>query len=225
MTKGCRFRLMVQQFSSLGIGSVSIVAVTSLFVGMAFAVQVVRELIRFGAPDMVGGVIALSIWRELGPLLTAVVLAGRVGASITAEIGAMKVNEQIAALNVMGQDSVDYLVIPRFVALVICSPLLVALADIMGFIGGLFIAELTSPINYMSYLNSASVMLNTFDITSGLIKSTVFASIIAGVANFNGLSVRYGAQHVGRKTQSSVVISLITIFIANFIMSSLFFST
>jgi phospholipid/cholesterol/gamma-HCH transport system permease protein len=218
------FRLVVQQIIRLGIESIPIVAITSLFVGMAFSVQVVRELLRFGAPDMVGGVVAIAVWRELGPLLTAVVLAGRVGSSIAAEIGSMKVNEQVDALNVMGQSSIEYLVIPRIIALLFMAPLLVGMADIVGFVGGLIVAMSTSMINIISYMNSASIMLSVFDIVSGLIKAVVFAGIISTVATYLGLKVKYGAQDVGKKTQHTVVVSLISIFIVNYIMSVLFFT-
>ena len=110
-------RLILYQVIYLGIHSIPIVSLTALFIGMAFSVQVVKELLRFGAPDLVGGVVAIAVWRELGPLMTGVVIAGRVGASIAAEIGTMKVNEQVDALNVMGQNSIDYLVTPRVIAL------------------------------------------------------------------------------------------------------------
>ena len=139
-----KFRLVIEQVIHLGINSIPIVCFTALFVGMAFSVQVVKELLRFGAPDLVGGVVGIAIWRELGPLLTAVVVAGRVGAAITAEIGSMKVNEQVDALNVMGQDSTIYLVAPRVVALFFLLPLLVGLADIVGFLGGINCCNNTS---------------------------------------------------------------------------------
>ncbi len=220
-----KFRLVVDQIIRLGINSIPIVAFTALFVGMAFSVQVVKELLRFGAPDLVGGVVAIAIWRELGPLLTGVVVAGRVGAAITAEIGAMKVNEQVDALNVMGQDSITYLVSPRVIALIFMLPLLVGLADIVGFFGGLLVAISTSMINYVSFFSSANTMLNTFDILSGLVKALVFSIIISINASYLGLKVKHGAQDVGKKTRKSVVISIVIIFGLNYVMSVLFFSS
>lgn len=219
-TKG---RLIIDQVVYLGIYSLPIVTFTALFVGMAFSVQVVKELLRFGAPDLVGGVVAIAIWRELAPLLTAVVVAGRVGAAITAEIGAMKVNEQVEALNVMGQDSFDYLVVPRFLALILFLPLLVGVADIVGFFGGLIVAVSTSMINYVSFFTSANTMLLPFDIFSGLIKAVVFALVIGINGTYLGLKVKNGAQDVGKKTRNSVVFSIVVIFGLNYVMSVLFF--
>ena len=220
-----KFRLVIDQMIHLGINSIPIVTFTALFVGMAFSVQVVKELLRFGAPDLVGGVVAIAIWRELGPLLTGVVIAGRVGAAITAEIGAMKVNEEVDALNVMGQDSMTYLVAPRVIALFFMLPLLVGLADIIGFLGGLVIATSTSMINYVSFFTSANTMLNTFDIASGLFKGLVFSLVISLNATNLGLSVRYGAQDVGKKTRKSVVFSIVIIFGLNYLLSVLFFAS
>ena len=214
---------VVNQVVYLGINSIPIVVLTSLFIGMAFSVQVVKELLRFGAPDLVGGVVAMAIWRELGPLLTSIVIAGRVGASITAEIGAMKVNEQIDALNVMGQDSMQYLVAPRIIALALILPLLVGLADIVGFFGGLIIAVSTSLINYVSFFTSANTMLSSFDILSGIMKAFIFSFVISLNATYLGLYVKYGAHDVGRKTQKSVVVSIVIIFGLNYVMSVLFF--
>ena len=220
-----KIRLILDQIIFLGIYSIPIVSLTALFIGMAFSVQVVKELLRFGAPDLVGGVVAIAIWRELGPLMTSVVVAGRVGASISAEIGAMKVNEQVDALNVMGQDSLDYLVAPRVIALVLLLPLLVGLADIIGFFGGLLIAISSSMVNYVSFFNSANTMLSVFDILSGLIKGIVFSLVISLVGTYLGLKAKHGAEDVGRMTRNTVVISIIVIFGLNYVLSVLFFSS
>lgn len=219
-----KFRLVVDQVVKLGLYSLPIVYFTALFVGMAFSVQVVKELLRFGAPDLVGGVVAIAIWRELGPLLTGVVVAGRVGAAITAEIGSMKVNEQVEALTVMGQDPISYLAAPRVVALFFFMPILVGVADIVGFFGGLMVAVSTSMINYVSFFTSANTMLSVFDIASGLIKSIVFSIVISFNAVYLGLHVKDGAQDVGQKTMKSVVVSIIIIFGLNYVMSVLFFA-
>ena len=220
-----KIRLILYQIIYLGIHSIPIVSLTALFIGMAFSVQVVKELLRFGAPDLVGGVVAIAIWRELGPLMTGVVIAGRVGASIAAEIGTMKVNEQVDALNVMGQDSVDYLVTPRVIALFLLLPLLVGLADIVGFFGGLLIAVSSSMINYVSFFTSANTMLSVFDILSGLIKAGIFSLVISLTGAYLGLRAKDGAQDVGKMTRNSVVISIIIIFGLNYLLSVLFFSS
>ncbi len=220
-----KFRLVIDQVINVGINSIPIVTFTALFVGMAFSVQVVKELLRFGAPDLVGGVVAIAIWRELGPLLTGVVIAGRVGAAMTAEIGSMQVNEEVDALNVMGQDSIVYLVAPRVLALLLLLPLLVGLADIIGFFGGLLVATSTSMINYVSFFTSANTMLNSFDILSGLIKAAIFSLVISFNGTYLGLRVRNGAQDVGKKTRKSVVVSIIVIFGLNYLLSVLFFAS
>jgi phospholipid/cholesterol/gamma-HCH transport system permease protein len=220
-----KFRLVIDQIVHLGIYSLPIVCFTALFVGMAFSVQVVKELLRFGAPDLVGGVVAIAVWRELAPLLTGVVVAGRVGAAITAEIGSMKVNEQVEALTVMGQDPTSYLAVPRILALLLFMPLLVGIADIVGFFGGLLVAISTSMINYVSFFTSANTMLSVFDILSGLIKAVVFSLVISFNAVYLGLKVKDGAQDVGKKTMKSVVVSIIIIFGLNYLMSVLFFAS
>ncbi|MGA0242396.1 MAG: MlaE family ABC transporter permease [Candidatus Marinamargulisbacteria bacterium] len=221
--RGIKLHVIMNQFAFIGIYSLPIVGFTALFVGMAFSVQVVKELLRFGAPDLVGGVVAIAIWRELGPLLTGVVIAGRVGAAITAELGSMKVNEQVEALTVMGQDPMVYLAAPRVIALVLFMPLFVGLADIIGFLGGLWVATSTSMINHVSFFMSAKTMLTGFDIVSGFIKGIVFALVISFNATYLGLTVRHGAQDVGKKTMRSVVVSILIIFGLNYVLSVVFF--
>jgi phospholipid/cholesterol/gamma-HCH transport system permease protein len=218
-----RFKNIVHQMVCLGIESLPVVSITILFSGMAFGIQIVKELLRFGAPDLVGGVMALALWRELSPLLTGIVLAGRVGAFITAEIGAMKVNEQIDALMVMGQDPIAYLAAPRLVAILFFGPLLVGFADIIGVIGGLLVALSSNAVSYTSFFTSANVMLGSFDIISGLIKAIVFSIIIGLNATYLGFCVKDGSHDVGAKTTIGVVRNITLIFILNYIISAILF--
>jgi phospholipid/cholesterol/gamma-HCH transport system permease protein len=213
------FRRTLTQMLALGVESQAISYITALFVGMAFSIQVVREFLRFGGGDMVGYVVAMGIWRELAPLLTAVVVSGRVGAAITAEIGTMKVTEQVEALEAMSQDPVDYLVIPRVVACTIMLPLLVGVADIIGFFAGFSVAVSTQRINPYAFFDSAQTFLFPVDIYGGLIKAVVFGFLIAILSCYMGLKTTGGAKGVGEMTTKSVVVSLISIFILNYFLS------
>ena len=211
--------LTIDQMLHLGIKSIGITALTSIFVGMAFTIQVVREFLKFGAGEMVGGVVALAVWRELGPLLTGVVFAGRVGAAISAEVGTMKVTEQVEALEAMSQSTEEYLVIPRVVACTFIMPLLVGVADILGFLSGFIVAVGSQKINPYAYFNSANMMLSTIDITGGFIKAALFGFLIALISSHIGLETEAGARGVGRNTTKAVVVSLVAIFISNYFLS------
>jgi phospholipid/cholesterol/gamma-HCH transport system permease protein len=217
------FRNTFDEMVLLGIKSLPIVSITAAFVGMAFSIQVVREFLDFGAGEIVGGVVALAVWRELAPLLTAVVFAGRVGAAISAEIGSMKVTEQIEALESMSQDPIDYLIIPKILACTLLMPLLVGLADIIGYLSGLLVALGSGRINPVAYFESAQTMLRVSDISGGLIKALLFGFIIALLSSYMGLNTKSGAKGVGEATTFAVVISLISIFILNYFLSLVLF--
>ena len=157
--------------------------------------------------------------RELAPVLTGVVLAGRVGAAITAEIGSMKVTEQIDALRVMATNPIAYLVVPRLIACVFMLPVLVVFGDIIGTIGGYLVATLYAGIGSFTYLHSIKVFVVVNDVTGGLIKSMFFGAIIALIGCYKGLNTAQGAEGVGRATTGSVVTSMILIFISNYFLS------
>jgi phospholipid/cholesterol/gamma-HCH transport system permease protein len=209
----------LDQMWRLGVGSLGVTGTTAIFVGMAFTIQVTREFLKFGAGKMIGGVVGLAVWRELGPLLTGVVLAGRVGAAISAELGTMKVTEQVEALEAMSHDPVDFLVLPRVLACTIMTPLLVGLADILGFLSGFLIAISSDKVNPYAYFDSADSMLKIGDITGGLIKAALFGFIIGLVSTYMGLKANGGAKGVGEMTTKAVVTSLILIFILNYFLS------
>lgn len=209
----------IVQMLHLGVNSLPVTMITALCVGMAFTIQVVRELLRFGATEIVGGVVAMAIWRELGPMLTGVVVAGRVGAAISAEIGTMKVTEQVEALEAMSQDPVKYLVLCRVLACTIMLPLLVGIADIVGFLGGFFVAVAGGHVNPYSYIGSANRMLGLIDIFGGLGKAVIFGFIISVLSCYVGLSTKGGAKGVGVSTTKAVVISLMAVFIINYFLS------
>ncbi len=213
----------LEQFMLLGLKSIPMTIVTSAFVGMAFTLQVSKEFIKFGAGDMIGGIVGLALWRELSPLITGVVFSGRVGAAISAELASMKVTEQIDALESLSQSPIQYLVIPRIIACVLSLPLLVGLADIVGFLSGFVIAVTKGNINPYSYFSSAESMLRISDITGGLYKALVFGLVIAAISCYKGLSAKGGAKGVGLVTTRAVVVSLIAVFILNYFLSELLF--
>ena len=216
-------RRVLDQVYYLGVKSISTTILTAIFIGMVFTLQIVTEFERFGANYMLGGIVGLAIWRELGPLLTAVIAAGRVGAAISSEIGTMKVTEQVDALQVLSQDPVRYLVAPRVIAALIVMPFLVFIADVIGFFSGLMIGVYVGQINPNAYFNSAQALLGPFDIIGGLIKSVFFGYLLAIISCNSGLNSAAGAKGVGQSTTLAVVKSLVSIFIFNYFLSFIIF--
>jgi len=211
------------QLYFLGIHSVGVTLITAFFVGMVFTLQVSKEFIRFGALKMIGGIVGLAFWRELGPILTGIVLCGRVGALIASEISTMKVNEQLDALVVLKKNLISYLVMPRVLACMLMLPLLVGLADLIGFLSGFLISMIYTGINPYAYFYSAQTMLMPFDILGGLIKAVVFGFVIGLVSCDQGLRTTNGAKGVGQSTMKAVVVSMILVFILNYFMSLILF--
>jgi phospholipid/cholesterol/gamma-HCH transport system permease protein len=216
-------RNTVDQMVAVGPASVLVALLTAAFVGMVFTIQVSREFIRFGAGSAIGGVLAIALARELAPVLTAVILAGRVGSAFAAEIGAMQVTEQIDALYMLKTDPIDYLVIPRVVACCLMLPILTILSFMTGLIGGLLVADTLYNISNEVFLNSVRDFLTPWDLVSGMIKGGVFGSLIAVIGSSWGLTTSGGAKGVGQSTTTAVVTALLTIFITNFFLSWLMF--
>lgn len=214
---------VLTQMAHLGVDTLPIVALTMLFTGMVITLQTANEFIKYGAQSTVGGIVAIAMGRELGPVLAGVVAAGRVGAAITAEISTMKVTEQIDALRVMATDPVRYLVAPRLIACMIMLPLLVVFADVIGTIGGYIVATAYAGINSITYLQSIETFVVVHDITGGLVKSICFGAIIAIVGCYQGLNAPDGAVGVGKATTQSVVGAIIMIFISNCFLSLLLY--
>jgi phospholipid/cholesterol/gamma-HCH transport system permease protein len=214
---------IVEQMAMVGPESLLIALVTSTTIGMVFTIEVAREFINIGAGQVVGGVLAIALTRELAPVLTAVVLAGRVGSAFAAEIGTMKVSEQIDALYILKTDPVDYLVIPRVVACCIMLPLLTILSIVTGMFGGLLVATSIFGLTTQVFLESARNFLNGWDICSAPIKAVCFGALIAIIGCNWGLTTTGGAKGVGQSTTTAVVTSLMAIFISNFFLSWLMF--
>jgi len=216
-------RHVMEQMVKIGIDSLPIALTSSFFVGMVFAIQIGNEFLKFGASKFIGGVMGIAVARELAPALTGIVIASRVAAAIAAEIGTMKVTEQIDAIKALGSDPVRYLVAPRFIAATLMMPLLTIIADLSAFIGGFIVAVYLVKVNSVDYINSAQQLLKLNDIYGGVFKSLIFGMIISTIACYKGMRTRNGAKGVGEATTSSVVISLISLFVANYFLSVLLF--
>ena len=218
-----RVRETFDQAFYLGVNSWSIVLLTSLFVGLVLSLESAQQAVAYGVSNLVGGAVTYGAARELGPLLTAIVVAGRVGAAIAAELGSMVVTEQVEALQSLGLSPTRMLVVPRLVALLIMLPLLTVLGDVVSIVGGAWMAQTYAHISYQTFIESAREAVPFIDFVKGISKGFVFAVIIALVGSYQGLSTRGGAAGVGRSTTNAVVGAIILIFIANFALSYVLF--
>ncbi|MCX7970329.1 MAG: ABC transporter permease [Negativicutes bacterium] len=207
------------QMAHLGADSLPIVALTSFFTGMVMTLQMASKLMEYGAGASVGGIVAVGMGRELAPVLTGVVCAGRVGAAIAAEIGTMKVTEQIDALIVLATNPIRYLVVPRLLACMLMLPVLTVMADFIGVSGGYVVAAYLSEVGGDSYLQSIDMFAGMKDMIGGLAKTVFFGAIIAVVGSYMGLNAPNGAEGVGRATTRAVVAAMVLIFFSNFFLS------
>ena len=214
-----------EQMDIIGVGSLSIVLLTGFFTGGVLALQTSRTLSSFGAIGYTGQLVAISLVRELGPVLTAVVVAGRIGSGIASEISSMLVSEQIDAMRALGTDPIKKLVTPRVLASVTMVPVLTIICDIVGVFGGFFVSVFLLHISPILYLTSCYDQLNYSDLVQGLTKPPVFGFIVAIVGSYCGLRTYGGTQGVGRSTTQSVVTSMILIFVSDFFITRLLIST
>jgi phospholipid/cholesterol/gamma-HCH transport system permease protein len=205
-----------------GADAVPIIVVTNFLVGLAMAYQAAEQLARFGANILVADLIGISVARELGPLMTAILVSGRSGAAFAAELGFMQVNGEIDALRTMGFGPMRYLVVPRTLALIVVLPLLTVLADLAGMAGGLVVGVWNLDLSVRGYLFQTARVVSVWDITSGLIKSVVFGLAISLVACQQGLATSGGAEDVGRRTTSAVVVSLFALILIDAAATVLF---
>jgi len=218
-----RWRLWVTQMERVGVDSLPVVILTATFTGMVLALQSYDGFARFGAEGMVGTVVSLSMTRELGPVLVGLMVAGRVGASMAAELGTMRVTEQIDALYTLATHPVHYLIVPRFWACVVMLPALVVLADGIGIGGGFLVSVLWLDTNPVKYMERTWQYLELFDLYSGLIKAALFGGIVAWVGCHQGFFAGGGAEGVGLATTRAVVTASILILLANTMVTALFF--
>ncbi|HVG09598.1 MAG TPA: ABC transporter permease [Thermoanaerobaculia bacterium] len=215
--------LWVRQMEQIGVRSLGVAGITTIFTGMVMALQTSLSLPSLGVKYYIGAVVSKSLVRELGPVLVALIVGGRVGAGMTAEIGTMKVTEQIDALRSMAADPVKKLVVPKLVATLVMLPALTIIGDGLGILGGLVIAVTTLDLPAGLYLNDVFESLNFGDVASGVAKSFFFAYFIAIVGCYNGLNTKGGADGVGRATTNTVVLAAILVLISDFFLTKLFY--
>lgn len=206
-----------------GVQSLLIVFFVSFFTGIVIAMQSAYQLKQLGAIIYIAPMVSISMARELGPVFTALVITGRVGSAITAELGTMKVSEQIEALEVMALSPVRFLVVPRFLALLVMVPALTVISDAIGILGGLFVGVFNLQINAYRYLTFSFEFMTWKDIWTGLVKSGLFSVIISMVACYIGLDTRGGAEGVGKATTLSVVVSFVLVILFDCLLTGLFY--
>ena len=211
------------QMDTIGVGSLPIVVLTGFFSGAVMALQMSRALQQYGATGEVGSIVAVSLVRELGPVLTALMVAGRNASGIASELGSMKVTEQIDAMRALGTDPVQKLVTPRLIATAFMLPALTVIADFLGLVGGAIVAgPLLNLVTSTQYWNSAFQILGYDDLAQGLLKPLTFAIVIAMVGCFYGIRASGGTQGVGRATTQAMVVASVWVFIIDFVITRIF---
>jgi phospholipid/cholesterol/gamma-HCH transport system permease protein len=218
-----RLRHTILQMEEVGFNSIPVVLITATFTGMVLALQSYIGFKRFNAESLVGTVVALSMTRELGPVLTGLIVAGRVGSAMAAELGTMRVTEQIDALTTLAVNPIKYLVVPRLLASLIMLPLLTVLSDVVGIMGGYFVSAKMLGANPVVYMRRTVDYLKLNDIYSGLLKAAVFGVIIAIIGCYKGFYTEGGAEGVGKATTGAVVISSMLILVSDYFLTALLF--
>lgn len=214
-----RPRLIVRQLEFIGVQSLPIILMTSAFTGAVFTLQSHRAFALFGAQAMVGGTVGVALTRELGPTLTGLLVSGRAGSAIAAEIGSMRVTEQIDALDAMAVDPVNYLVKPRLIASIVAMPLLTAVFDFVGIVGSYAVGVGMMHMSEPEFMVRLGDWVDWDDIWTGLFKATIFGAIMGTVACYKGYYTTGGAKGVGQATTSAVVVSSVAILISNFFIA------
>jgi phospholipid/cholesterol/gamma-HCH transport system permease protein len=215
----------VRQMTAIGVDSIPITLLTIAFSGMVLALHSANQLKQLGAEGIIGGIVAVSMAREAAPVLTAIVVAARVGSAIAAEIGTMSVTEQVDAMRALGVSPIHYLVVPRFLAGVLMLPVLTVFANGAGILGGYVVSVFGAGVNSQLFINSAQNLLQPRDLILGLLKTFVFGAIIAIVGCNQGLRTTGGAAGVGRSTTASVVISIVLVYVADYFLAEWMFGS
>lgn len=214
----------IREMEQIGVRSLGVAAITTIFTGMVLALQTAYSLPSLGVKYYIGTVVSKSLVRELGPVLTALIVGGRIGAGMTAELGTMQVTEQIAAMRSMAADPVKKLVVPKLVASLLMLPALTILGDFLGILGGLVIAVVQLGLTPGFFINDVLGSLTLSDLSSGIGKSFFFAYFITIIGCYNGLTARGGADGVGRATTNTVVMASIFVLVSDFFLTKLFYS-
>ena len=221
--KPVRFQRAVSQALDVGVRAIPILSLITFFIGLILALQAAYELRRFGAISYVATAVAISMSRELGPLITAIVVIGRSGSAFAAELGTMKVSEEIDALETMAISPVQFLVTPKFLAMIIMLPCLTIWANFMGVLGGSLFGVAQADFTFTGYIRASLDALFIRDITTGLIKSIMFGATITAVGCYEGLNTGGGAEQVGRSTTAAVVTSIFMVIAVDLVFTALFF--
>ena len=221
--KQLRLQRAVSQAMQVGVRALPILSLITFFIGLILALQSAYELRRFGAINFVANAVAISMTRELGPLITAIVVIGRSGSAFAAEIGTMKVTEEIDALETMAIDPVHFLVTPKFLAMIVMLPCLTTWANAMGILGGAVFGVAQADFTWFRYIRASLDALFLRDIVTGLIKSVMFGITITAVGCHEGLSTGAGAEQVGRSTTRAVVVSIFMVILVDLVFTTLFF--
>jgi len=221
--KPLRLRQAISQAMQVGVRALPILSLITFFIGLILALQSAYELRRLGAITFVANAVAISMTRELGPLITAIVVIGRSGSAFAAEIGTMKVSEEIDALETMAIHPVDFLVTPKFLAMIVMLPCLTIWANFMGILGGALFGVAQADFTWMRYIQASLDALFLRDIITGLVKSVMFGITITAVGCYEGLSTGAGAEQVGRSTTRAVVVSIFLVILVDLVFTSLFF--
>jgi len=217
-------RAWLREMEQIGVRSLGVASITTIFTGMVLALQTAYSLPSLGVKYYIGTVVSKSLVRELGPVLVALIVGGRISSGMTAELGTMKVTEQIAALRSMASDPVKKLVVPKLIASLVMLPVLTILGDFLGILGGLLIAVFQLDLTAGFFINDVLGSLTISDICSGIGKSFVFAYFITVIGCYNGLTAEGGADGVGRATTNTVVMASIFVLVADFFLTKLFYS-
>lgn len=215
----CRSSLLMPQFYQIGTRSVPVMMAVGGFVGMVLAVETHDQFAAIGQELRLGGIINISVVKQIGPVLAAVMLAGRIGGSMSAELGSMRVTEQLDALRVMGADPVAYLVLPRVVACVVMIPILTIFSDLLGIFGGYWVTVCGFGVNGPGYWEFSARFVGMYDVMTGLAKSMVFGVAIGLISCYKGMSCRSGAAGVGRAATDAFVVSFLAIIVSNFFLA------
>jgi len=218
------FRIIGRHMLEIGYFSLPVIGLTAIFAGMVIALQSYTGFARFNAEGAIANVVALSITRELAPVLSGLMVSGRIGAAMAAEIGTMRVTEQVDALTTLSTNPFKYLVAPRIIAGVTMLPLLVFVADIIGILGGYLVGVYQLAFNPSNYLQSTYEFIETLDVVSGLVKAAVFGFIVTLMGCYHGYYSKGGAQGVGQATTNAVVSASILILVFNYILTGIFFA-
>src|ERR1700704_6106349 len=221
--KPIRLQRAISQALDVGVRALPILSLITFFIGLILALQAAYELRRFGAISYVATAVAISMSRELGPLITAIVVIGRSGSAFAAEIGTMKVTEEIDALQTMAIDPIHFLVTPKFIAMIVMLPCLTIWANSMGILGGALFGVAQADFTWVRYIQSSLDALFLRDITTGLVKSVMFGMTITAVGCHEGLSTGAGAEQVGRSTTRAVVVSIFLVILVDLVFTALFF--